>query len=133
MKEQGAVGDRLKPDRTKLWLLTEEIKTLVMPLIADGRIAVQNNIASDVLLGYDGDELKEVLINLVLNAIESISLHGTITIDNGSETIDGKAYTVIRVKDNGKGIAPENLKRVFEPFFSTKSGTERRGLGLSIC
>ncbi len=133
MKEEGTASEKLRPHGTKLWLLAEEIRTLIMPMIADKQIIVQNTTAQDVLLDYDEDELKEVLINLVLNAIEAINLRGTVVISNDSERLNEKSYIVIRVADNGTGIAPENLNRIFEPFFSTKTGKERRGLGLSIC
>lgn len=133
MKEQSAVGERLKPAGMKLWLLAEEIRYLVMPMIADNQIGVLNNTDRDIQLTYDEDELKEVLINLVLNAIEATASKGTITIGNGFETVNGRSYIVIRVKDDGKGIKQDDLGRVFEPFFSTKVGKERRGLGLSIC
>jgi len=133
MKEGVAASDRAKPQGTKLWLLAEEIRTLIMPMIAAKPIDLHNRTAQDVLLEYDEDELKEVLINLVLNAIEAITDSGTVVVDSAVERVKEKPFIVIRVTDDGAGIAPENLERVFEPFFSTKTGKERRGLGLSIC
>jgi nitrogen-specific signal transduction histidine kinase/ABC-type branched-subunit amino acid transport system ATPase component len=133
MKEQGIGGDRLTASGTKFWLLAEEIKTLLLPMTNESQISIQNNTRRDIVLHYDEDEFKEILINLVLNAVEATGSHGNIAIDGDLEILDGKSYAVIKVEDNGKGIAPDHLRMVFEPFFSTKSGTERRGLGLSIC
>ncbi len=76
---------------------------------------------------FDENHLRQVIINLVSNSLESISEKGKIEI-----------YTRIRdhsweigIKDNGSGIAVDNLKSIFNPFFTTKK--EGTGLGLAIC
>jgi signal transduction histidine kinase len=81
----------------------------------------------------DGDEaqLQQVVMNLLLNAVEAMTLNGALTVSTsvvGDE--GGIARVEIRVKDTGVGIRKENLERIFEPFFTTKrNGT---GLGLAI-
>jgi signal transduction histidine kinase len=82
----------------------------------------------------DPQQLKQVLINLVQNAAESIDHHGQITLRarNGTFRFNGhhQSAVILETQDNGKGIPPDVQKRLFDPFFSTKeSGT---GLGLSI-
>jgi signal transduction histidine kinase len=82
----------------------------------------------------DPQQLKQVLINLVQNAAESIDNKGQITLRarNGTFRFNGhdQPAVILETQDNGKGIAPDVQKRLFDPFFSTKeSGT---GLGLSI-
>jgi signal transduction histidine kinase len=79
----------------------------------------------------DPDQLKEVLVNLVLNACEVMVNGGVITIREEEKTEPPlEAAVVIRVSDNGPGI-PESIQdKVFQPFFSTKE--EGTGLGLSI-
>lgn len=75
---------------------------------------------------HDTGQINQVLLNLVLNAMQAIEGHGEVTVD--VEMRDGSAAVVIR--DNGKGIAPEDLPNIFRPFFTTKGhGT---GLGLSL-
>jgi signal transduction histidine kinase len=75
------------------------------------------------------DELKEVLLNLVENARAALDGDGEITI-RACPALDAAGRVDIQVKDNGAGIPPELLSRVFEPHFSTRStGT---GLGLAI-
>lgn len=133
MKEQHAEDEKTKLVGTIMWAMAEEIRNLVMPITTNSGTTVDNNTARDLQLHYDRDELKEILINLVLNAIEATDSKGNIRIDSDSEIVHGKSYDVLKVQDDGKGITPEERNRIFEPFFSTKTGKERRGLGLTIC
>lgn len=76
--------------------------------------------------------LKQILMNLVKNAIEAMPTGGEIQIGgNGRVNLDGHLYTELCVRDNGPGIAPEILDRLFSPVRSTKGGGHQ-GLGLSI-
>ncbi len=76
----------------------------------------------------DEAQIEQILVNLTLNAIQAIEDKGTIKICT-SQSVDEK-YVVIEVIDTGCGIPPENLSKIFEPFFSTKpKGT---GLGLAV-
>jgi signal transduction histidine kinase len=75
---------------------------------------------------HDSDQIHQVLLNLLLNAIQAIEKKGYIEV--GLERDDDEVS--IRVKDNGRGIAPQHLSNIFRPFFTTKgNGT---GLGLSL-
>ena len=76
-----------------------------------------------ILLDYD--KIKQVIINLLLNAIESQPNNGEIEIS----TKKHEGQVCICVSDNGTGISPSNLESVFEPFFTTK--LEGTGLGLA--
>ena len=111
-------------------VLTDEIGRLVELLRPQ---AVKNNVRINLLfqeavsLQADCDKIRQVVINLLLNAIEAMSGGGRLDMsvrktDNGM--VD------IAVQDTGPGIAPEHIKKLFQPFFTTKqSGT---GLGLAI-
>ena len=99
-------------------------------------ITVTTEISEDILpIQVDPGQLQQVLINLFNNAIDAIvERHGS----KGGELAvgaslkdDGKVG--IFVKDNGTGISPENLKKVFSPFFTTKPVGKGTGLGLSVC
>jgi two-component system NtrC family sensor kinase len=75
----------------------------------------------------DPDQMRQVAINLILNAGAAMESGGTITV--GTAVSEG-GFVDIAVRDEGAGIAPENLEKIFEPFFTTKArGT---GLGLAI-
>ena len=77
----------------------------------------------------DEDKIREVLVNLLTNAIHATPPGGSIILRTNL-TPDEKNI-IIQVEDTGKGIPPEFLEHIFDPFFSTK-GTEGTGLGLSI-
>jgi len=80
----------------------------------------------DILV--DSSQLQQVFVNILINAVEAMEERGTITLKT-SVGPDHEKVTV-EMTDTGSGIAPENVGRIFEPFFSTKSkGT---GLGLAV-
>lgn len=81
-------------------------------------------------LMVDEEKIRQVLINLVMNALHAVGKAGTITI---STRFDGKARLVaICIADTGYGIEEKNLTRIFDPFFTTKPTGEGTGLGLSV-
>lgn len=74
------------------------------------------------------EPLRQVFNNILLNAADAIDDKGTITISTGVR----ENAVAITISDTGRGIAPENLERIFHPFFTTKGGHHGTGLGLSI-
>jgi two-component system, NtrC family, sensor histidine kinase AtoS len=82
---------------------------------------------SEPFIEADGEQLKQVFLNLIINSCQAITDKGIITVTTEMESRD---WLAVHVKDNGTGIARENLERVYDPFFSTKpAGT---GLGLAV-
>jgi signal transduction histidine kinase len=78
----------------------------------------------------DPDKVRQVLVNVVKNAMESTGSGGRLEIAAKVYELAGKRSVGITVSDNGSGISQQDLRRVFQPFFTTKrKGT---GLGLSI-
>jgi PAS domain S-box-containing protein len=75
----------------------------------------------------DIHQVQQVLINLMLNAIQAMEMGGTLTLRTFAEAGGGVR---VEVRDTGDGISPSHLKKIFDPFFTTKS--EGTGLGLSI-
>lgn len=93
---------------------------------AKREIAVVSDIEDRVMVMADEEKIHQVLLNLLLNAVEASPDGSSITVSLQPSDTEG----LISVKDSGPGISNENLSRVFEPFFTTKSsGT---GLGLAI-
>jgi signal transduction histidine kinase len=78
----------------------------------------------------DRDQLKQVFMNIILNAIDAVREEGFIRIEVQLSLLEGRIYYHILVTDNGTGIDEEQLEKIFDPFFTTKE--EGTGLGLSI-
>jgi len=101
-------------------------------------IVIETDLAHDLPTVYvDRQQIKQVLLNLFLNASESMSSHGgTLTVR--SYTVpqeDGELWVQIEVGDTGAGIAQHDLEHIFDPFFTTKHHSEEHegtGLGLAI-
>ena len=74
------------------------------------------------------DELNQVWTNLIHNALQAMDYKGILTI----ETLLQEANILLKFTDNGKGIPPEIIPKIFQPFFTTKSAGEGSGLGLDI-
>jgi nitrogen fixation/metabolism regulation signal transduction histidine kinase len=111
--------------------LFADVAQLLHARLAEGDIllSVSSNPANLELLA-DPDLLEQVLINLVLNASDAVAGRANPRIDIAAG-LDDRGRPVIQVRDNGSGIAAENLDKVFVPFFSTKEGGSGIGLSLS--
>jgi PAS domain S-box-containing protein len=91
-------------------------------------VSVTKKYGEKILVGGNEGELRQVFLVLLINALDAMENKGAITVETGAE--EGGAW--IRISDSGPGISPENLKRIFHPFFSTKIEKGGTGLGLSI-
>jgi signal transduction histidine kinase len=76
----------------------------------------------------DDNQIEQVIINLLLNSVHAIDEKGIISITTKMDT--ERNLAVIEIQDNGYGIPKGKLKRIFEPFYTTKS--EGTGLGLAV-
>lgn len=86
---------------------------------------------SDLLPPVVADEqnIQEVIMNLLLNAMDAVSDNGIISIRTG---FDDNNLLFIEIEDNGTGIPAEDLERIFDPFYTTKDEGKGTGLGLSV-
>jgi len=82
-----------------------------------------------VELEADADQLEQVLLNLLANAVDAMPRGGSVTLTLGQRS-DG--WATLAVRDEGHGIPPEIQARIFDPFFSTKEIGKGTGLGLAI-
>jgi signal transduction histidine kinase len=98
-------------------------------LARESQIHVVTELPTEpVVMRFDPQQIEQVLINLIQNAIQAMSPHGTLTVRLTAQ--DHRA--ILAVKDTGVGIPQENLTRIFDPFFTTKPEGEGTGLGLSV-
>ena len=112
----------------------QDVSTLMKPQLERKAIQLTVETPEPVLVHADAQQLRQVLINLVQNAAESIGRNGTVRLQlgRGEAEFEGRSRpaAILAVNDTGKGIPPEVEKRLFDPFFTTKDkGT---GLGLAM-
>ncbi len=114
-----------RPGRCNVRELVDEALTLVEPVAGSRGIGIERTVADSVINGDPG-LLKQVLLNLLLNAVQSMDAGGTLTVSTERE---GGGLR-LSVSDTGCGISEEDLDKIFDPFFTTRD--EGTGLGLPI-
>src|SRR5215469_16237177 len=120
-------------DRFDINEAIEEVIEMVRAPIGKNRVSVRTRLAAGLTSVWgDRVQLQQVVLNLILNAIEamgSVEERGRMLAIRTEQR--GAAGILVAVHDSGPGVAPEHLQRVFEPFYTTKNSG--LGMGLSIC
>lgn len=112
--------------------LIDEVLNFLYPSILDGKVKIIKELCEDITLHGYADEIRQVFINIIFNAIDVLNHHENPhpTIDIHS-SLENNQYIKITISNNGPVIPTELRKTIFEPFFTTKKlGT---GLGLFVC
>lgn len=112
--------------------LIDEVLNFLYPSILDGNVKIKKDIVDEITLYGYADEMRQVFINIIFNAIDVLNHHRipnpTIEIKCN---IENNSHVVLSISNNGPMIPAELSKTIFEPFFTTKKlGT---GLGLFVC
>jgi two-component system NtrC family sensor kinase len=94
-------------------------------------VKVETRLAARQWVEVNRAELQQVLINLIVNALQAMAEGGSLLLETADIDDDGVPGALVRVRDTGPGIAAGVLGRIFDPFFTTKK-QEGTGLGLSI-
>lgn len=108
--------------------LLKETLELLNHRIASSEIILELDIDSPLMMEGDANLLQQVMVNIILNAIQASSNQSVLKI-SASKSAD---EVLIQVKDSGSGIHDKDYSKIFDPFFTTKSEGEGTGLGLSI-
>jgi len=120
----------IRKDKININTLINDCIDLVTPVANETRIIIKNN-SSDVLINADYEKISQVVINLLMNAIQYNIFNGAVDISTSVEN----GLCLIEIKDTGIGIEEDKIDYIFERFYridpSRKSGNS--GLGLSIC
>jgi signal transduction histidine kinase len=115
----------LKPESIRVADLLDEVRLLIESGAGSAGVQVEQTASTDLPpLHADRDRLKQVLLNLALNALQAMPSGGRLVLGAAAA---GGALT-LTVSDSGSGIAPDLLPRIFEPYVTTKA----RGLGLGL-
>ncbi|MEH6360013.1 MAG: cache domain-containing protein [Amylibacter sp.] len=104
---------------------------LVQHLMNKVRIDVEQGLNAQGGISMNRTELQQVLINLIVNAIQAMSDGGVLSLRTRNTTVEGIAGISVCVQDTGKGMPKDVIDKIFDPFFTTKR-REGTGLGLSI-
>jgi PAS domain S-box-containing protein len=100
--------------------------------LSDTSILIQNKLGDIPSVMIDKDQIIEVINNILSNAMDSMSEGGTLTVSTNKELAHEGSYIVMKISDTGEGMSEEQLKMIFEPFYSTKIIGHGTGLGLPI-
>ncbi|MBL8743149.1 MAG: hypothetical protein JNK04_18695, partial [Myxococcales bacterium] len=128
---------RSEPARTNLVELVEKAARMLAPITEKAGVTLEQRIAEpEMNAEVDGEQIIQVLSNLLLNAVQAMPKGGTVTVelDARRRELEGAERSFLRlaVHDVGVGMSPEVMEHVFEPFFTTKGVGGGTGLGLSV-
>lgn len=116
--------------------LVRETTTLLEPIFQQHALSIELAL-EDTLPQIKGDavSVQRLLINLLNNAVDAMAKGGRVIVVTRTRQVpdSGAAGVVIEVTDNGRGIAPEVLPKIFDLFVTTKAPGKGTGLGLAIC
>jgi signal transduction histidine kinase len=123
----------LRRARVDLGAILTHVLSLVRPAAEKQGLRLEASVP-DVPVWLDGDthRLEQVFTNLLDNAVKYSNEGGHIHLTAALEAVDGRAWVVARVRDDGIGIAPDMLSRVFEPFVQADTSLDRKRGGLGI-
>ena len=134
---------KIKPEVVNIPGVVEETITL-LERSRSAEISIRREVADNLpgVLGFS-IQLEQVFLNLGLNAIEAMEEGGEIVYRVGREQLIPRQlaehpglpsgeYVTVQVSDQGSGITPDNLKKIFEPFFTSKEKIGKSGLGLTV-
>jgi signal transduction histidine kinase len=121
------------PNLRKIYVrdLFENLHHLMQPMLLQKKIDIEVILKDpDLSIQADPNLIEQVLINLLVNAMEAVKDRPDPRISLSASAISGNKV-ILRVGDNGMGMPPEVLDKIFIPFFSTKKSGS--GIGLSLC
>ncbi len=111
--------------------LVEDMTLLVAKEAQQNHISVVKQLQPDLpSINSDAPLLRQVILNLLNNAIQATGPDGTVTV---TTRVTDANQVMVQVDDTGCGIPKEHLAQIFDPFFTTKPQGKGTGLGLSIC
>lgn len=125
-------GDRREP--VDLVDLAQDVLVLIEKDLQMHRVRLQTQFDAHPVAVVNACQIQQVLLNLIVNARQAMDGGGTLTVSVRSNAESG--FAEIAVRDTGKGIPAENLRKIFDPYFSTKTadaqGQGGTGLGLAL-
>jgi signal transduction histidine kinase len=113
--------------------VVRDVAALTRHLIQTNEVELILNLdASLPWVSIDSNQMKQVLLNLIHNALHAMPNGGELHVSTHRAVREERNWVVMSVRDSGIGIEAEDQSRIFEPFFTTKAGRGGTGLGLSV-
>jgi signal transduction histidine kinase len=110
-----------------------DILVLISHLLHTSGVSMQTEFSEELVwVPLDRNQMKQVFLNLVHNALHAMPDGGKLSIKTVMRQREGRDWVTVSIRDTGLGISRENLSRIFEPFFTTRSKDGGTGLGLSV-
>lgn len=124
--------------------LLRDLFQLTSPGMSPRKVHLTSDLTPDLpLVLADGNQLQQVFLNLIANALDAMPDGGELRVETARESCedqwpDGRnhqqsMWAVVRIQDTGQGIPEQHLPKIFEPFFTTKEFGQGTGIGLAVC
>ena len=126
---------RSESERTSVDLneLLEDVLSLTSHLLRTSGVGLRYELGKGLpWVSVDRNQMKQVFLNLIHNALQAMPSGGKLHIFTGVEIKNERQWVITSIMDSGVGIPKGDLDRLFEPFFTTRSGEGGTGLGLSV-
>jgi signal transduction histidine kinase len=125
-------GERIRT-RADLNEVVNDVIALTRHLIQTNGVNLTLDLSDSLpWVSIDRNQMKQVLLNLIHNALQAMPKGGELFVNTASAVRAERDWVIMAVKDSGIGILPANQDRIFEPFFTTKGDSGGTGLGLSV-
>jgi signal transduction histidine kinase len=113
-------------------IIVESVTLVTLDRETSG-VPIRTSVPESIVIECDSDRLLQVFVNLIRNGASAAKVgEGGVSVDATMESHDGCEWVHVRIEDDGPGIEPDVLPRLFEPFVSTKLDSRGTGLGLAV-
>jgi PAS domain S-box-containing protein len=112
--------------------ILEKALTMYEEICRDKGIVIDQQLRDVPVIRGNNEQVLQAVENILSNAIDAMTGGGTLAVSTAIEQARGASWAAVKISDTGHGITPENVKRIYEPFFTTKLLLKGTGLGLSI-
>lgn len=118
-------------EKTDINTCTEEVVAVLGLQLTKQKFTIERHFDQHLpRITVDGNKIKQVLMNLLINASQAMPDGGSIRVE--TTLTDNDRYLSVIISDSGQGIPKENIPKIFDPFYTTKGPEKGTGLGLSV-
>ncbi len=110
----------------------DDVLKMYEGILTEHAIKVEKAYVDVPEVRIDREQVKEVVGNIILNAIDAMPAGGTLAVATAREQVNDIPHAAVHISDTGEGIPEKNMDKIFEPFFTTRVAKRGIGLGLSI-